>query len=102
MKGYSGLILVLSLSLFAIGTLQAGSLEKYGSPGSYKQAPKSTQSKREEQINKAVRNLREASPEHRKKMIATYKNKIQRAEKLKKYRAAAFYHEILERAGYEK
>lgn len=105
MKGFHALLLALLLPFLTVATTHAGSLDKYGGSDSYRQAPQQPaqprESKREKRIRMAVERLQQAPPERQKKMVAAYNKRIKAAEKAKRYKAAGFYHEILQRAGFE-
>ncbi|MDH5179158.1 MAG: hypothetical protein OEZ39_19190 [Gammaproteobacteria bacterium] len=89
-------LIIFLVCLLPTGAM-AGPLEKYDSGDSFKSAPKSTRDIREEKIQEAVRNLRNADDSLRDRMLNEYQKRIDKALEQKNYSAADFYQEILNR-----
>ncbi|MDH5729116.1 MAG: hypothetical protein OEZ58_09010 [Gammaproteobacteria bacterium] len=96
-------LLPYGLILFCLSTplsqTHAGSLEKYGGGGSYDSSQ--SLSPRDQKIAIAVQNIQQAKPELRARMIEGYRQRINRAKDKNDFASAAFYQDILTRAGYK-
>ncbi len=91
------LLIIFLQNFFIVTTVTAAPLDKYGSTSKYSVAPVVKKSKRDQLIDKAVRQYNGASKADREQLLEAYRNAVVRAKQAGKNGDADFYRSILRR-----
>ena len=91
------LLIIFLQNFFIATTVIAAPLDKYGSVPKYNVAPAVKKSKRDQLIDKAVRQYNGASKADRELLLEAYQNAMARAEQAGKGNDVDFYRSILRR-----